>query len=47
MVNDHISRHIDEKIVATDGFAQTILKLQNRETDPYSVVDNIVNNVLK
>ncbi|NLU44003.1 MAG: methylmalonyl Co-A mutase-associated GTPase MeaB [Acholeplasmataceae bacterium] len=44
MVNDHISRHIDEKIVATDGFAQTILKLQNRETDPYSVVDNIVNN---
>lgn len=47
MVNDHISRHIDEKIVATDGFAQTILKLQNRETDPYSVVDDIVNNVLK
>lgn len=47
MVNDHISRHIDEKIVATDGFAKTILKLQNRETDPYSVVDNIVNNVLK
>jgi LAO/AO transport system kinase len=47
MVNDHISRHIDEKIVATDGFAKTILKLQNRETDPYSVVDDIVNNVLK
>jgi len=47
MVNDHISRHIDEKIVATDGFAQTILKLQNREIDPYSVVDDIVNNVLK
>ena len=47
MVNDYISRHIDEKIVATDGFAQTIQKLQNKEIDPYSVVDDIVNNVLK
>jgi len=47
MVNDHISRHINEKIVATKGFAQTILDLQKRKTDPYSVVDDIVNNVLK
>lgn len=47
MVNDHISRHIDEKIVATKGFAETILDLQKRKTDPYSVVDDIVSNVLK
>lgn len=47
MVNDHISRHIDEKIVATKGFEQTILDLQKRKTDPYSVVDDIVSNVLK
>ncbi len=47
MVNDRISRHIDEKIVATKGFAETILDLQKRKTDPYSVVDDIVSNVLK
>ena len=47
MVNDRISRYVDAKVVATDEFANTVVKLQNREVDPYSVVDKIVDSVLK
>ena len=47
MVNDRISRYVDAKVVATEEFANTIVKLQNREVDPYSVVDKIVDSVLK
>ncbi len=47
MVNDRISRYVDAKVVATDEFANTVTKLQNREVDPYSVVDKIVDSVLK
>ena len=47
MVNDRISRYVDAKVVATDEFAKTVTKLQNREVDPYSVVDKIVDSVLK
>ena len=47
MVNDRISRYVDAKVVATEEFAKTIVKLQNRELDPYSVVDKIVDSVLK
>ena len=47
MVNDRLSRYVDKKVVATEEFANTILKLQNREIDPYSVVDKIVDSVLK
>ena len=47
MVNDRISRYVDAKVVATDEFAKTVVKLQNREVDPYSVVDKIVDSVLK
>ena len=47
MVNDRISRYVDAKVVATEEFANTVVKLQNREVDPYSVVDKIVDSVLK
>ena len=47
MVNDRISRYVDAKVVATYEFAKTVVKLQNREVDPYSVVDKIVDSVLK
>jgi len=47
MVNDRISRYVDAKVVATEEFAKTVVKLQNREVDPYSVVDKIVDSVLK
>ena len=47
MVNDRISRYVDAKVVATDDFANTVTKLQKREVDPYSVVDKIVDSVLK
>ncbi|MPM55896.1 GTPase ArgK [bioreactor metagenome] len=47
MVNDRISRYVDAKVVATEEFAKTITRLQNREIDPYSVVDKIVDSVLR
>ena len=47
MINDRVNRYIDNKIVSTDDFASTVEKLQNRELEPYSVVAEIVNNVLK
>lgn len=47
MLSDKVNRYIDEKIVATDDFAKTIAKLKTREIEPYSVVDKIINNVLK
>jgi len=47
MINDRISRHIDASVVATDEFAETVIRLQKREIDPYSVVNKIVDSVLK
>lgn len=47
MVNDRISRYVDAKVVATEEFAKTVSKLQKRAVDPYSVVDKIVDSVLK
>lgn len=47
MINDRVNRYIDKQIVSTDNFANTVEKLQNRELEPYSVVNEIVNNVLK
>lgn len=47
MINDKVNRYIDENVVATEDFTNTILKLKTREIEPYSVVDKIFNNVLK
>ena len=47
MVNDRIGRYVDSKIVATEDFAKTVIRLQKREIDPYSVVNEIVDSVLK
>lgn len=47
MINDKIERYVDSKIITTDDFAATVIKLQNREIDPYSVVTDVVSGVLK
>src|SRR5574344_1370426 len=47
MLNDRVTRCIDKEVIATEDFAKTIVRLQNREIDPYSVVDKIVDSVLK
>ncbi len=47
MLNDRINRHIMTTVVATADFDQTVVKLQKREIDPYTVVDNIVGKILK
>lgn len=47
MLNDKVNRYIDKNVVATDEFDSLVEKLQDREIEPYSVVDDIVGKVLK
>lgn len=47
MLNDRVNRYIDRNVVATDEFDALVEKLQGREIEPYSVVDDIVGKVLK
>ena len=47
MLNDKVNRYIDKNVVATDEFDSLVEKLQGREIEPYSVVDDIVCKVLK
>ena len=47
MLNDKVNRYIDRNVVATDEFDSLVEKLQGREIEPYSVVDDIVGKVLK
>lgn len=47
MLNDRVNRYIDKNVVATDEFDSLVEKLQGREIEPYSVVDDIVGKVLK
>lgn len=47
MLNDKVNRYIDKNVVATDEFDSLVEKLQGREIEPYSVVDDIVGTVLK
>lgn len=47
MLNEKINRYISKQVTGTEGFDAIVAKLQNRELDPYSVVDGIVSKVLK
>lgn len=47
MLNDKVNRYIDKNVVATEEFDSLVEKLQGREIEPYSVVDDIVGKVLK
>ena len=47
MINTRVNRYIDKKVVKTAEFDTTIEQLQKHETNPYTVVDEIVGNVLK
>ena len=47
MVNDRVNRYIDKDVVATADFGKTVARLSPREIETYSVVEEIVINVLK
>lgn len=47
MLNDRVNRYIDKNVIQTDKFDQLVRKMQTREIEPYSVVDDIVGNILK
>jgi LAO/AO transport system kinase len=47
MLNDRVNRYIDKEVVSTDEFDALVVQMQNREIEPYSVVDDIVGKVLK
>lgn len=47
MLNDRVNRYIDKNVIQTQEFDDKVVKMQAREIEPYSVVDEIVGNVLK
>lgn len=47
MLNDKVNRYIDKNVVATEEFDSLVEKLQARDIEPYSVVNDIVGKVLK
>ena len=47
MLNDRVNRYIDKNVIQTQEFDNKVVKMQAREIEPYSVVDEIVGNVLK
>ena len=47
MLNDQISRYVVKKVAASDEFDGLIHRIHNRETDPYSIVNNILRTVLR
>ena len=47
MLNDQVNRYIDKNVVQTEDFDNLVVKMQSREIEPYSVVDDIVGKVLK
>jgi len=47
MLNDRVNRYIDANVIQTEEFDAKVVKMQAREIEPYSVVDEIVGNVLK
>ena len=47
MLNDKVNRYIDKNVVATEEFDSLVEKLQTRDIEPYSVVNDIVGKVLK
>lgn len=47
MLNDRVNRYIDSKVIETSEFDALVARMQTREIEPYSVVDDIVGKVLK
>lgn len=47
MINEQIGRYIADKIVSSDSFAEQVEAVNRRENDPYSVVFNVTDKVLK
>lgn len=47
MVNERLNRYIAKQVINTNEFDNTVKQLQERATNPYAVVDEIVSKVLK
>lgn len=47
MLNEKVNRYIDKNVIATEEFDSLVEKLQARDIEPYSVVNDIVGKVLK
>lgn len=47
MIQEEIGRFVRENVTETEGFDNMIVGIKNRETDPYTVVDDIMIKVIK
>ena len=47
MINEQIGRYVAEKIVTSDEFNSQVAAVNERTSDPYTVVNGVMSNVLK
>lgn len=47
MINEQIGRYVAEKIVTNDEFNSQVAAVNERTSDPYTVVNGVMSNVLK
>ena len=47
MINEQIGRYVAEKIVTSDEFNSQVAAVNERMSDPYTVVNGVMSNVLK
>lgn len=47
MIEEHIGRYVAEHVTSKESFDQMVEAVNNRENDPYTVVENVTASVLK
>ena len=47
MINEQIGRYVADKIVTSDEFNSQVAAVNERESDPYTVVNGVMTSVLK
>ena len=47
MINEQIGRYVADKIITSDEFNSQVAAVNERESDPYTVVNGVMTSVLK
>lgn len=47
MINEQIGRYVADKIVTSDEFNSQVVAVNERESDPYTVVNGVMTSMLK
>ena len=47
MINEQIGRYVADTIITSDEFNSQVAAVNERENDPYTVVNGVITSVLK